>query len=524
MIKQRDGIATRFLVLATAFLILMAPIFMVVPTQKAFAANKTWDGGGDGTTWEDCNNWSENICPAANDAITIGSGFDVILDNGFTLGTDGSLTLESGATLYFEDETLSNHGMIHNSGRIDFDYHERTGLSNIGTIINDGYFGGKTELENSGTIQNNVGGTMEIVVGDGWENTGTIINEGTFLNNMGISNHLGTITNKCGGIFTNQDSVIGNPVINEPCSAADKTWDGGGDGEYWTNCPNWNEDTCPTGNDTITIGSGFTIQVDGVVLNNGGSITISSGSKLVLFEDGMENGGTIHNKGTLEIEHNDGIEFHNTGTVINDGLFENQGATINHPTGIIQNNAGSTFAIHSGGNVVNDGSIVNKCGATFSNEGILNGDGTMENEPCSPVSCDNPTITGTDGNDVIDGTPGADIIDAKGGDDKINGLGGNDIICGGAGDDTINGGSGSDTIFGGKGNDSISGGKGNDTLNGGAGNDSISGNGGNDNLIGSSGNDSLSGLDGTANNDSLDGGFGTDTCNSNPDPEVSCEA
>jgi Ca2+-binding RTX toxin-like protein len=339
ILTKQSGITNRFLVLASAFLILMAPLFVVLPAQEAFAANKTWDGGGDGILWSDCDNWNGNVCPAANDAITIGSGSDVIIDDSITLGTSTSVTIYSGATLEILEVSVGANGAIHNSGTMILSHHERTALVNTGTIINDGLFRGMTELQNVGTINNKAGGTVEVEGGDPWYNTGPIVNEGTFFNNGGMSND-GTIANKCGGTFTNQDSVFGNPVINEPCS---------------------------------------------------------------------------------------------------------------------------------------------------------------------PTSCDNPTITGTNGNDVIDGTPGIDVINGKGGDDMINGLGGNDIICGGAG------------------NDNISGGLGNDVLNGGSGNDTISGNGGNDKLFGSSGNDKLNAKDGIVDNDSIDGGFGTDTCNSNPDPEVSCE-
>ncbi len=46
----------------------------------------------------------------------------------------------------------------------------------------------------------------------------------------------------------------------------------------------------------------------------------------------------------------------------------------------------------------------------------------------------------------------------------------------------------------------------------------------NDVMEGNGDNDFLYGFDGVPNNDRLDGGDGTDTCNSDPDPEVSCEA
>jgi Ca2+-binding RTX toxin-like protein len=358
--KEQKEIASRFLMLASAFLILMTPVFVVVPAHEAFAANKTWDDGGSSSEpgyWYDCDNWSGNTCPSSDDSITIGSGFDVFVDD-FTLTSAGSLTVASGAKLEVYD-MLNNHGTVQINGEIELNDHERDALDNSGTIINNGLLHGQAgaNLRESSNVLNNAGATLVVDGGEGWRNNGGITNQGSLFVGGSLTN-LGSIVNKCAGMIDDPEFIDGNPVVQEPCS---------------------------------------------------------------------------------------------------------------------------------------------------------------------PTSCDNPTITGTNGNDVIDGTPGIDVINGKGGDDKINGLGGNDVICGGDGKDTINGGSGSDTIFGGAGNDNISGGMGNDTLNGGSGNDSLSGNGGNDTVLGSSGNDTLSGLDGTANNDSLDGGFGTDTCNSNPDPEVNCE-
>jgi len=46
---------------------------------------------------------------------------------------------------------------------------------------------------------------------------------------------------------------------------------------------------------------------------------------------------------------------------------------------------------------------------------------------------------------------------------------------------------------------------------------------GNDLMDGDAGDDTLDSRDGVVNNDSLDGSDGTDTCISDPDPEVNCE-
>jgi hypothetical protein len=58
---------------------------------------------------------------------------------------------------------------------------------------------------------------------------------------------------------------------------------------------------------------------------------------------------------------------------------------------------------------------------------------------------------------------------------------------------------------------------------GGADNDFMDGIFGDDDMNGSDGNDNLDSRDGVVDNDSLDGFRGTDTCLSDPDPEVNCE-
>jgi Ca2+-binding RTX toxin-like protein len=87
---------------------------------------------------------------------------------------------------------------------------------------------------------------------------------------------------------------------------------------------------------------------------------------------------------------------------------------------------------------------------------------------------------------------------------------------------------GSDDMSGGAGDDGLSDHDpfsfiGNNILRGGTGDDFLSTSGGNHQMFGNAGNDNLHSDDNIVNNDFLDGGPDTDTCESDPDPEVNCE-
>jgi Ca2+-binding RTX toxin-like protein len=90
-----------------------------------------------------------------------------------------------------------------------------------------------------------------------------------------------------------------------------------------------------------------------------------------------------------------------------------------------------------------------------------------------PVPCkgQQPTISGTPGNDTLKGTPGKDVIQALAGNDKISGAGSNDVICAGAGNDRLKGGGGADKLYGGPGGDLLRGNGGADVLKGQGGKD-----------------------------------------------------
>ncbi len=76
--------------------------------QNAFSQHQTWDGGGDGTTWSDANNWDTNALPTSTDSVTIIAGVNVVVTSNTTIlklrifgatGSQGKVTVNAGVTL-----------------------------------------------------------------------------------------------------------------------------------------------------------------------------------------------------------------------------------------------------------------------------------------------------------------------------------------------------------------------------------------------------------------------------------------
>ena len=56
-------------------------VFMVF-SYSAFSAVYTWDGGGDGTSWDDGTNWAGDAVPGTSDQAIFPSGFTSLTVNG----------------------------------------------------------------------------------------------------------------------------------------------------------------------------------------------------------------------------------------------------------------------------------------------------------------------------------------------------------------------------------------------------------------------------------------------------------
>jgi len=84
----------------------------------AFNAAKTWDGGGDGSSWSGDNNWNPDGVPGVDDDVTIDANVTVNISatttiNSLTLGNSGGSTTP---TLNFSYNAITNGALIIDDG------------------------------------------------------------------------------------------------------------------------------------------------------------------------------------------------------------------------------------------------------------------------------------------------------------------------------------------------------------------------------------------------------------------------
>lgn len=151
----------------------------------------------------------------------------------------------------------------------------------------------------------------------------------------------------------------------------------------------WDEGTC-TVDGTLEVG-----RAEALTIPSGTTLAVGPDGKIITFfsEIAVEDGGTIDNAGTVDINYN--ILFNN-GTIDNSGTLNNLsfGTIRNNPTGVINNEAGGT--LNNRENIIhNDG--------TINNRGAMTNIGHIENSGTITDYCG--TFTGTmptSGNAIVD--------------------------------------------------------------------------------------------------------------------------
>jgi citrate lyase gamma subunit len=388
-------------------------------SQTAFSQVRTWDGGGDGTTWSDALNWSADVLPVASDSVIVIAGANVQVASGTAVcrklgiygsgSSQGKVTVNSGATLNANASTTDNvnpthsvitlyGGMIDNKGTMTV-----SGRTNIDAIRYDN--------PTSGTLSSTYmgAGALNISSTAGQGTGSTALSGGNNGTAMTFAQTSGT------AIFT----VGGTYVINLGTAGSKSVF-------Y---CPKGTAKIDGTG--TITVSGVFrSIRVVPIANNDAPNLTIESGVTMnlsttvattgigvVLLDHLAITGATVNmtNKGTLNFsgDINHPIYMSNATTAVNTTNFTNQG-TIN----INGTFADATASLTTGGiNMTGSNTTV---GNVFNNSGAINFNTTSGGTSTKPLFiCGiGPKNLVTNSGTITVGTNGAPAIAIRLGDSK----------------------------------------------------------------------------------------------------------
>ena len=344
------------------FLTYLLGIFL---SNYAYAVTRSWDGGGDGHSWEDALNWSGDMVPGAADEANF---------NGVTVTVDGTassaivrLIIKNGA-----DVTLNLNLDIGDGTTNNFAIHFQAGGGNL--ILGSGFTfnlnppAGKhaTYINNTpGTLTNNAtlnimngNDGIRLIAGSSFTNNSTISISGS--NSDGIDNS-GNFTNN-GDITIDDANVIG---INHKAGSF-------------------------TNNSTITINNPGATTVDGISCNapftntTTGSITVNKPG-----DDCIEvlNSSTFTNDGTITVTVEDVASSTNVGIAVgsatNAGTFINtSNNTLNADGGI--SSTGRPLIVYKMGAFTNSGTT-NLSGGNVSRRFVVNAGGTLTNSMCATI-------------------------------------------------------------------------------------------------------------------------------------------
>lgn len=341
-------------------------------------------GLGDGTSWNDANNWSDQATgtlhqvPAAGDEarltinnstitgtvpnipgnVTIGGGKTVTLDLDMTIG-DGTgslhgivmfnsavLNIATGRTITINVPT-NKEAVRLNSGKTNTVNVASGATVNIQQCLNGLFVEDATHtLTNDGTI--NISGATSNDVN---LINGTIVNNGT----INITSTATTVgVNYDAGTFTNSGTLSVNGPTNECVTIAAAGFTNTGTMSLTivgtassNNCIDVETGGTLTNNGTITVNGGTgnarAISVVGQ-LDNTGTMTLSAGNTGRSLSN---DGGTINNNVCGLIDLTDTRMNNNSGTFINNGLIKTTGASGLLSNGTATNNAfykGSSYA------------------------------------------------------------------------------------------------------------------------------------------------------------------------------------
>ena len=383
----------------TYLLFALVAIFFANPL---FAVNIFFVGNGDGTSWEDPQNWNTGTIPTAADDVGIDGSFHVVINElgavaqTLDLADNGKLTIAPNANLTVNEGkndrdavVIRDNGILTNNGGLDISNASNNCIdmtvnalfinnATFSTSLSDGDLvdmSNQARVVNNGFMQfsENEADGMDInndcsVLNDGQMFFIDIENEGvnmdgssSFINNGlysvdGIDGNDGICVDDAGTTFENNGNIFITNVIN------------GGegievdDGVFTNNATGVIEVTEVTG-DVFKVESGAEIF-------NHGTISLSGNDSNDVLE--IDSGGTVTNFGSINITEVSNDTIFAINLEANSSLLNNQICGI---INILSNNAINIE--EEDGQIINDGVIGTVFGGVNINNGIFTNNGKI---------------------------------------------------------------------------------------------------------------------------------------------------
>ncbi|HRY71301.1 MAG TPA: hypothetical protein P5304_25105 [Phycisphaerae bacterium] len=276
------------------------------------AGTVSWDAGGDGKSWEDARNWSNDTLPGPGDDVTIGSGYTV--EHGTGTHTVASVTSQSPLTLLSGTLEVTGAASVTNTVKLQGGVLKGATLTATSTLIPAGYNGYLDAVT--------LGTNLDVLDGS----------QLSFRNGLTLSG--ATVTLNTGTLY-NYSNML-----------AENTQTLGGTGQVVFN------GTIDSGNMLYASGAGATLTI-------GSGVTVKTGTKGGSVGTG---GRTVVNQGTISAETT-GKTLTIQGNYTNVGTFAASAGTLSL-SGVFDATGGIGTFSHTGGNIDVTGTVKNT-GATL---------------------------------------------------------------------------------------------------------------------------------------------------------------
>ncbi|MFK7950539.1 MAG: T9SS type A sorting domain-containing protein [Saprospiraceae bacterium] len=331
---------------------------------------QTWDGGGDGHSWNDAMNWDNDQVPGTTDLVEITTTTTIDGTAPNAIGRlkigGGNKTVTLDLDLSINDGTIAEHGIIignKTSLIIGTNISVRTITVNVPNNKDAvAVFGNVSDATDVAELMVEAGNTLNIVAGDDGFNMASTNGAFQVTNNGTI-----TIAGVDNNGFNFQDGIlINNGTITINGTTANKGIRYEADADSLVN----------NGTITITDVSDDGIEIAATDFINNGIINVTVVSTATASNNGLlvSTGGTFVNSqiGTLNVDG--GMSTNARGIVVADGTFDNSGLVTT--TG---GNVGSAIRL-DGGMTTNaacaiidgtNGTRINANGGTLVNNGLL---------------------------------------------------------------------------------------------------------------------------------------------------------